>query len=164
MYFLYINFWEIKACLSFCSFNYICGGFCVRVWQVIWLSFACLTTSTWTVLSSSPWPVVPTGSPMTSCTYSHSTDRSPVTRHQTPHPSGFASSSSSSPGQILPQGLLLWPGLFRQHACGERAGARRPDEVGGDPVSLLHSALPLHALPGEPSQVSTRIPCLSVCF
>jgi hypothetical protein len=56
--------------------------------------------------------------------------------------------------QLFSEGSLLWPGLLCQHACGERAGARRSDEVCGHPLSILHPALPLHALFGEPGSVS----------
>ena len=61
---------------------------------------------------------------------------------------------SLSPSQLLPEGELLWSGVLRQHGGGERGGARRQDEVCGHPVALLHPAVPLHELPGAPSQVS----------
>lgn len=63
--------------------------------QVTWWSFACLTTSTWTALSSSPWPAVPTGSPATSCRYFPARQTEACRSASTPHPSDFASSSSA---------------------------------------------------------------------
>lgn len=67
----------------------------------------------------------------------------------------LTSSASPSPSvpQLLPQGLLLWPGLLRQHAGGEHGGEGRQDEVSGDPLAVLHPALPLHGLPGASGQV-----------
>lgn len=62
-------------------------------------------------------------------------------------------SSLRSVPQLLPEGLLLWPRLLRQHGGGEHGGEGGEDEVGGDPVSFLHPALPLHELPGAPGQV-----------
>lgn len=56
--------------------------------------------------------------------------------------------------QLFSKGALLWPGLLCQHARGERAGAWRTDEVCGYPLSILHPAVPLYALPGEPGSVS----------
>jgi len=55
--------------------------------------------------------------------------------------------------QLLPEGQLLWPGVLCQHGGGEHGGEGGEDEVGRDPVSFLHSALPLHELPGAPGQV-----------
>lgn len=65
------------------------------------------------------------------------------------------SSLSLSPllPQLLPEGLLLWPRLLCEHAGGEHGGEGGEDEVGGDLVSFLHPALPLHELPGAPGQV-----------
>lgn len=64
-------------------------------------------------------------------------------------------SSFPSPSvlQLLPQGLLLWPGLLRQHAGGEHSGEGSQDEIGRDPLAIVHSALPLHELPGASGQV-----------
>lgn len=55
--------------------------------------------------------------------------------------------------QLLPQGLLLWPRLLRQHAGGEHGGEGGEDEVRRDPLSFVHPALPLHELPGASGQV-----------
>lgn len=63
--------------------------------------------------------------------------------------------------QLFPEGSLLWPRVLCQHARGERAGARRTDEVRGYPLSVLHPAVPLHALPGEPGSVSGFLAWLS---
>lgn len=60
--------------------------------------------------------------------------------------------------QLLPERLLLRPGLLRQHAGGEHGGAGGAHEVGRDPVSVLHAALPLHELPGAPGQVRGATP------
>jgi len=62
--------------------------------------------------------------------------------------SSSLSPSPSLPPQLLPERLLLWPRLLRQHGGGEHGGEGGEDEVSGDPVSLLHAALPLHELPG----------------
>lgn len=64
--------------------------------------------------------------------------------------------------QLLPEGLLLRPRLLRQHAGGEHGGEGGEDEVGGDPVPVLHPALPLHELPGAPGQVRRSCPPLHV--
>ena len=45
--------------------------------------------------------------------------------------------------------LPLLPGNLKKYAGGKRAGAWRPDEVRGHPVSILHPAVPAHALPGQ---------------
>lgn len=55
--------------------------------------------------------------------------------------------------QLLPEGLVLWPRLLCKHAGGEHSGEGGEDEVGGDPVSFLHTALPLYELLGTPGQV-----------
>ena len=62
--------------------------------------------------------------------------------------------------QLLPEGLLLRPRLLRQHAGGEHGGEGGEDEVGGDPVPVLHPALPLHELPGAPGQVRRSCPLM----
>lgn len=59
--------------------------------------------------------------------------------------------------QLLPQGLVFWPGLLRQHAGGEHGGEGGQDEIGRDPVSFLHPAVPLHELLGAPGQVRGAI-------
>ena len=55
--------------------------------------------------------------------------------------------------QLLPEGLLLWPRLLCQHGGGEHGGEGGEDEVGRDPLSFLHPALPLYELPGASGQV-----------
>lgn len=82
------------------------------MWQVTWLSFACLTTSTWTVLNSSRWPAVPTGSPMTSCTYSHSADKCRATRHQSLTRLAISPSHSSSSDRYFRKGCYFGLACF----------------------------------------------------
>lgn len=50
--------------------------------------------------------------------------------------------------------------MLRQHASGERAGARGSDEICRDFVSVLHVTVSLHALPGESGPVSVALPSI----
>lgn len=60
--------------------------------------------------------------------------------------------------------MLLWPSVLCQHARGEWAGTRSSDEICRDFVSFLHTAIPLHALPGKSSPVSVCLLQIVPCY